>query len=190
MTDEHDDGPTPERLGQSKGREEAVTDEEGRDTGARRVRFNDDSPLDAYYRREQVDWRQHDAGSWMDREFRRSFRSGPALSSLEERVQTSTGPRDPLGAGAFDFKRALVRSGLAKITNAGRALQTGETEPTMRMTKKGQVALAVCCHGEWAGGTRKLDQLRAALDDLADYLKIGTRPAPVQPGDPEREENK
>jgi hypothetical protein len=159
---------TPERAAKGAFSYEAVRDDEGRDTGARRVRFEDACPLDAYLRRGKIDWRQHDAGAWLARAYSRAVRSGPVGSSFKERVQGGGGAgNDPFVGSLHELRRNMLRAGLAFEQDDG----------TVALNTPGRIAMAVCCHEEWAGGSRNLDRLKDALDRLADALKIGTKRA-------------
>jgi hypothetical protein len=156
---------TPERAAKDAFTYEAVKDDEGRDTGARRVRFEDACPLDAYLRRNLIDWRQHDAGSWLARTHRRAVRSGPVGSAFQERVQGGSTGNNPFVGSLHEMRRNMLAAGLAFEADDG----------AISLTVPGRIAVMVCCYEEWAGGTRNLDRLRDALDRLADALKIGTK---------------
>jgi hypothetical protein len=157
---------TPERAAKGAFGFEAVETDEGRDTGERRVRFQDASPLDAYLRRKMIDWRQHDAGSWFSRAYRRTVRSGPVASSFSERIQCSLSVEGPYHGSSAEIQRAFLRASLA---------YTDPLDGSFRLNVPGRVVVSVCGFEEWAGGTRNLGRLRDALDRLADALLIGKR---------------
>lgn len=172
------DIPTPERASKTPFKIEAEQTEDGRDTGVRRVRFTVTCPLDAYLHRDQINWRQHDAGAWLSRLYRRAVSSPIVAPRYAERVQTAFFARDVVRDGMTDLRLALVRSGLASTSLPDDALSAGpDATEDMRthLTAQGRSVIRVCCYEDWAGGTRNLDKLRSGLDLLADYLRIGTR---------------
>lgn len=171
---------TPERLRQSA---HLVEVRDRSDNGAPLslgVRVLDACPLDAYLRRGMLDPRQHDAGQWLARCFRRAVHQPSMVANYGERLGGGGGS-DPMLDGRNTLWRVLLVTGLAEPGSAAAPLKTHsriyETLPGTRarvvLTPAGHVALSVCGLEEWAGGTRNLAKLRTALDTLADHLRIG-----------------
>ncbi|MBP2227552.1 hypothetical protein J2847_000832 [Azospirillum agricola] len=171
---------TPERLRRSLHVVE-VRDGEGRGRQPPLgVRMLDATPLDAYRRRGVVDERQHEAGMWLARCFRRAVLQPSMIAVYGERMGGGGGA-DPMLDGRNILWNFLLASGLAVRGGGAEAAKADarvrEALPGARsplvVTPLGHVALSVCGLEEWAGGTRNLNKLRSALDKVADHLRIG-----------------
>lgn len=137
------------------------------------VRVLDACPLDAYRRRGVLDARQHDAGTWLARCFRKAVHQPSMTTCYGERLGGGGGA-DPMLDGRNTLWRVLRASGLARGPDTGAAdAAPGKARASVVLTPMGEVAINVCGMEEWAGGTRNLAKLRAALDALADHLRIG-----------------
>jgi len=167
---------TPERLGHSAHVVEARDATDGGAPPSLGVRVLDACPLDAYRRRGVLDSRQHDAGAWLARCFRKAVHQPSMTTCYGERLGGGGGA-DPMLDGRNTLWRVLLASGLAtkaaKGTAAGGGDALRDSGAGMALTPTGVVAINVCGMEEWAGGTRNLAKLRAALDALADHLRIG-----------------
>lgn len=169
---------TPERLEKSPYRIETRSSGDGGQP-CLGVRVLDACPLDAYLRRGALDQRQHDAGTWLARCFRRAVHQPSMVTHYGERLGGGGGS-DPMMDGRKTLWRVLVTTGLAVTGDAQKSGKTlaglegggvGGRSPLL-LTPMGQVALSVCGLEEWAGGTRNLGKLRSALDRLAAHLRI------------------
>lgn len=184
--------PTEERAGQGDFVIEAVTDEDDRpvSNGAKRVRFVDVHPLDAYLRRGVIDWRQHDAGQWLARTYARAVTVRSGVASFNERVQSSLLPGTPVVDAMVELDRAFIAAGLATYAENPSPMRVKmrsgevceEVQTRLIFTREASVAIAVCAYGEWAGDKRPIDRLCRALDALADTLRIGPRAERVNRG--------
>lgn len=169
---------TPERLEKSSYRIETRTGGDGTQP-CLGIRVLDACPLDAYLRRGALDQRQHDAGAWLARCFRRAVHQPSMVTHYGERLGGGGGS-DPMMDGRKTLWRVLLTTGLAttgdgrKPGKASACLEGGTVggRSSVILTPTGQVALSVCGMEEWAGGTRNLGKLRTALDRLADHLRI------------------
>ncbi|MCG5239882.1 hypothetical protein [Azospirillum doebereinerae] len=178
---------TPERLRHSP---HAVETRERKEDGAPPtlgLRILDACPLDAYLRRGMIDERQHDAGAWLARCFKRAVHQPSMIAVYGERLGGGGGS-DPMMDGRNALWRVLLATGLA-VTD-GKAASTKSTPGTaaapsdalppagrsaVLLAPMGRVALSVCGMEEWAGGTRNMGKLRTALDTLAEHLASGRR---------------
>lgn len=172
----------PERLGKAA---HVVEVRDRLDNGAPSslgVRVLDACPLDAYLRRGLLEQRQHDAGLWLARCFRRAVHQPSMVANYGERLGGGGGS-DPMVDGRNALWRVLLATGLAEEGAAAATIKTHsrvyDVLPGARarvvLTPPGHVALSVCGLEEWAGGTRNLARLRTALDKVADLLRIGAR---------------
>lgn len=174
---------TPERLEKSPYRIETRTGGDGKQP-CLGIRVLDACPLDAYLRRGVLEQRQHDAGAWLARCFRRAVHQPSMVTHYGERLGGGGGS-DPMMDGRKTLWRVLLTTGLAttgdgrKPGKAPACLEGGAAggRSSVILTPTGQVALSVCGLEEWAGGTRNLGKLRTALDRLADHLRIDGAPS-------------
>lgn len=178
---------TPERLKKSTYRIETRTSGDGKQP-CLGIRVLDACPLDAYLRRGALDRRQHEAGTWLARCFRRAVHQPSMVTHYGERLGGGGGS-DPMMDGRKALWRVLLATGLAmtgdgqKFGKMPACLEGGAVggRSSVILTPPGQVALSVCGLEEWAGGTRNLGKLRTALDRLADHLRIHGCPSQRPP---------
>jgi len=188
---------TPERLRHSPHSVEVRDPDRDGAPPALGLRILDACPLDAYLRRGMIDGRQHDAGSWLARCFKRAVHQPSMIAVYGERLGGGGGS-DPMMDGRNALWRVLLATGLAVAGGGAAAVKTGAGARAGRtgtpldavpstgrsavlLAPMGRVALSVCGMEEWAGGTRNMGKLRAALDALADHLANGRRPSTPSP---------
>ncbi|CAO3431241.1 hypothetical protein [Azospirillum doebereinerae] len=178
---------TPERLRHSPHTVESRDREDDGPPPTLGLRILDSCPLDAYLRRGMIDERQHDAGAWLARCFKRAVHQPSMIAIYGERLGGGGGS-DPMMDGRNALWRVILAAGLAvtastatsiKATAGAATARIDATLPAGRsavlLTPAGRVALSVCGMEEWAGGTRNMGKLRAALDILAEHLASGRR---------------
>jgi hypothetical protein len=135
--------------------------------------------LDAYLRRGMIRRREHEAGQSVSALWRR-FVLPPAVTASYGQARGGGGGLAPGVDASRLFFETMHRAGLAQpaadlapleIRGASKTF----VEPAMAryvLTAVGHVVVAVCGYEEWAGGTRRIEHLRAGLGRLADHWRI------------------
>lgn len=109
--------------------------------------------LDAYWRRMQIIDRQREAGML--------FRTVWLRSVQMPRVSADYGTRVAMSTGSDELP-VVVASAKRRVADLSRMLNREQLA----------VVIAVCGMDEWAGGTKRLDDLRDGLTRMADVLRI------------------
>jgi hypothetical protein len=134
--------------------------------------------VDRYHHRCQIIDRQHEAGIRLRKLWRAAVIEPSVTASYGELRGGGDGVASTADARA-KLRTVLLDAGLAVEgpkspvivkTLSGEKLETVSMPWTL--TPDGCVAVSVCGYDEWAGGTRRLEQLRRALTALADHWKI------------------
>jgi len=159
--------------------------------GAKIVRavVTEPTPLDRYHHRGQLSDRQFEAGQHLAELFHRAitlprvtatFSPTGGGSGVGHVVDTNVDARRKLWS-------LLVASGLGHYIDDGTVFEvqrrSGRRSLDIRgpvgLNELGHLVVAVVGFEDWAGGTRRLDKLRAGLDAMADHWGIPDPDRPV-----------
>lgn len=133
--------------------------------------------LDRYWQRMQIIDRLHIAGCrlrgfWMSAAY-------PAATTSSYGDQRGSRHGDGASLARIALRRVLLDCGLAHQSLEQPVLVISSTREQrypvvlpIALTEVGHVTISVCGLDEWAGGTKRLDQLREGLRMLADHWKI------------------
>lgn len=137
--------------------------------------------LDRYLERAQLVDRQHEAGIKLRRLWRQATLQPSVIGSYAPAISGGGDFTDASGARRH-LAEALVEASLATIAQDAEPLivfrvsDRGEerAHPTglkgrLKLNQTGHTVVSVCGFDEWAGGMRRLAELRDGLTDLANF---------------------
>lgn len=135
--------------------------------------------LDWYLDRMLITDRQHEAGTRIRHLWLRAIMPpsttgsyGPAISGGGDTCDTALA-RTRLANALIDARLAFRdRSAPQMMVILISGVQRFPDKLPMRLYPDGHIVLAVCGFDEWAGGARRLQQLRGGLTALADYWEL------------------
>lgn len=162
-----------------------VSLEETAQAGKLRIRVRGTCKIETYHLRFQLIDRQFEAGM----KFASLWRRG----SLPQSVTANYGDAMGGGGGADisidareHIRDAMIGAGMAHevdeafpVKDTSAQIIRFPVRGAVRLTKMGNIVIAVCGFDEWAGGTERLQLLREGLTRLADHWRIWDEGRPV-----------